>query len=140
MNPPRVHLPGASIKLIARKTVSVDARFQSFKVTPASKPEGSRASPQGDFALRNSETSHLLSFLRCFEQWLTMCKRVVIIKQFREFKSFADLRVRLQVSRDALAETSCENLRAWALSGKSLGDTRGYAGEADETERLRAGI
>ena len=37
-------------------------------------------------------------------------------------------------TEDALAETSCENLGA-----RFLGDTRGYAGEADETERLRTG-
>jgi hypothetical protein len=31
------------------------------------------------------ETSILETlFLRCFEQWLTMCKGVVIIKRFRE--------------------------------------------------------
>src|SRR6266404_5819495 len=32
MNPPRARLPGASINVGGRKTVSVDARFQSFKV------------------------------------------------------------------------------------------------------------
>jgi len=36
---------------------------------------------------------------------------------------------------DALAETSCENHRA-----RGRGVTRGYAGEADETERLRTGV
>ena len=35
-------------------------------------------------------------------------------------------------TEDALAETSCENLGA-----QNVGDTRGYAGEADETERLQ---
>ena len=37
-------------------------------------------------------------------------------------------------TEDALAETSCENLGA-----RILGHTRGYAGKADETERLRTG-
>jgi hypothetical protein len=64
------------------------SRLQSFK------DEG-RASA-GDFALETLKPC----LLRCFEQWLTMCKLVVIIEQFREFESFEDLRVRLQVSRE----------------------------------------
>ena len=47
--------------------------------------------------------------------------------------SFEEVRTRFELKTgNALAETSCENFRA-----RSMGFTRGYAGEADETERLR---
>jgi len=65
-----------------------------------------------------------------------MCKRVVIIKQFREFKSFADLRARLQIN---LGTPSLKHpAKTFA---PEIGETRGaMQGEADETERLRAGF
>ena len=43
------------------------------------------------------------------------------------------------MTEDALAETSCENLCA-RLVRYGPGGTRGYAGKADETERLRAEV
>jgi len=43
-----------------------------------------------------------------------MCNVVVIIKQFREFKSIEEIRARCVAveTGDALAETSCEHLCA----------------------------
>jgi hypothetical protein len=65
-----------------------------------------------------------------------MCKPLVIIKQFREFKSLEKYVPGGNKAGNALAEISCENLGPW-VGRKRPGNTRGYAGEADETERLR---
>ena len=44
--------------------------------------------------------------LRCREQWLTMCKRVVIIKQFRELSLACLYTAALSTARPALATGS----------------------------------
>jgi hypothetical protein len=50
-----------------------------------------------DHPILDDPILEILLFLRCVEQWLTMCKLVVIIKQFREFESLEELRARLEV-------------------------------------------
>jgi hypothetical protein len=66
-----------------------------------------------------------------------MCTLVVIIEQFREFKSFEEIRTRLEAEPGTPSLKHPAKTSAPLAGGRSLGVTRGYAGEADETERLR---
>jgi hypothetical protein len=71
-------------KAVKRKTVSVEGKVQGFKVSGFQSFEGKDAGTSlGSLQPRNLETSPP-RFLRCVEEWLTMCRLVVIIKQFRE--------------------------------------------------------
>jgi hypothetical protein len=69
-----------------------------------------------------------------------MCRLVVIIKQFREFKSFAEIRARLRLKPGTPSlKRPAKTFAPW-VEVEVPGSTRGYAGGADETERLRTGI
>jgi len=65
-----------------------------------------------------------------------MCRLVVIIKQFCEFKSGEEIRARLEL------KPGTPSLKHPAKTfAPEIGETRGaMQGEADETERLRAGF
>jgi hypothetical protein len=67
-----------------------------------------------------------------------MCKAVVIIKQFREFKSCAEIRSWVGIKPGTPSLKYPAKTLAPGSDVKAWGNTRGYAGEADETERLRA--
>jgi len=84
----------------------------------------------GTLRLWNFETLKRwnLLFLRCFEQWLTMCKLVVIIKQFREFESFEEIRTRLELGPGTPSLKRPAKTFAPRVWSGSRGVTRGYAG------------
>ena len=66
-----------------------------------------------------------------------MCKRVVIIKQFREFESFEEIRIRLEVRPGTPSlKRPAKTFAPGHLNG--AGESReAMQGKADETERLR---
>jgi hypothetical protein len=70
-----------------RKTASVEGKRTGFKVSGfQSFKSGAGLRARHDMKtlkFRNLKLSNL-HFLRCVEDWLTMCNAVVIIKQFRE--------------------------------------------------------
>ncbi|MGA9903584.1 MAG: hypothetical protein WBQ39_16715, partial [Terriglobales bacterium] len=86
--------------VVRRKAVSVEGLVPGFKV-PGFQSFKDNAYEQGapvnlQCEIPKPRISETLLFLRCVEQWLTMCKGVVIIKQFREFESFEEIRARQQ--------------------------------------------
>jgi hypothetical protein len=107
---------------VKRKTVSVEGWARSWQCSKAIESSGDRLI--GSLSLRSEKVifvdpgfsfrwpdqpegsisrSFYALFLRCSQEWLTMCRVVVIIKQFREFSLACLYTVVLSDTQPAIA-------------------------------------